>query len=78
MSNQPNKPNGLMIESKSVSKADNYLRTKHDHSESSTSELSFLMSSLKRDCREVFVRIATHVGHMVLCCTPNIISELDI
>ena len=30
--------------------------------------ISFLMSSLKRDCREVFVRIATHVGHMVLCC----------
>ena len=55
MSNQPNKPNGLMIESKSVSKVDNYLRTKHDHSESSTSGLSFLMSCLKRDCREVFV-----------------------
>ena len=76
MINQPNKPNGLIIESKSVSKVDNYLRTKPDHSESSTSDLSFLMSSLKRDCGEVFVRIATHVDHMVLCCPITYVQQI--
>ena len=55
MINQPNKPNGLIIESKSAGKVDNYLRTKPDHSESSTSDLSLLKSSLKRDSKEVFV-----------------------
>ena len=38
--------------------------------------ISFLMSSLKRDCREVFVWIATHVDHMVLCCPITYVHQI--
>ena len=40
-------------------------------------EFSFLMSSLKRDCKKVFVWIATHVDYMVLFCPITYVNQIN-